>query len=380
MTWPEDRVRSADVREWICSQIPDCEAVDGPTVVYRVNGWSLTARFVVKQRTPRADPRSSQDGSVVCKTAFSPEDATAPHLHRVLQACGTGHVPKMLAWQGRGNQTWLLFAPFEGRVIRDLGDLAPVVKMARTLARIQLGVAALPPGETAGILRLPVEQIPALLEEMLQGIRDKRLCFKEGEPLISYEELASHRDHVARWAGELSAGEWPESIDHPDLHINNAVLLDDGRVLIYDWESATLGCPFFSMDHLLESMQGWKSGPGDLAPARQEGGLAYTPNQVTVRRAYLEEFPGGTLSEREQAFDAAMCLSQVFRAYQHVTFFESLETDYLERPEGRLEKHATIAGYLEEALRRWVVMLQQGVPRSAPQHLPAPTPLCGRPE
>src|SRR5262245_36293370 len=151
MTWPEDRVCSAEVREWIHSQISDCEGVDGPTVVYRVNDWSVTARFALKRAEGKADTAAVRNGSVVCKIAFSPEDATAPILHRLLQVCGTGHVPELLAWQARGSQTWLLFAAFEGQVIRGLGALAPIVEMARAMARIQRCVAALPPIDTAGI-------------------------------------------------------------------------------------------------------------------------------------------------------------------------------------------------------------------------------------
>src|SRR4051812_8631429 len=117
MIWPEDRVSSAEVREWILSQTSDCEGVDGPTVVYRVNAWSLTARFAVKRRAPKADTSSAgRDHSVVCKIAFSPEDATAPLVYRVLQVCGAGHVPELRAWQTCGTQTWLLFTPFSGQV------------------------------------------------------------------------------------------------------------------------------------------------------------------------------------------------------------------------------------------------------------------------
>src|SRR4051812_14250852 len=110
MTWPEDRVSSEEVREWILSQTPGCEGVDGPTVVYRVNAWSLTARFAVKRPAPKPDTTCTiRESSVVCKIAFSSEDATAPLVYRVLQACGAGHVPELRAWQTRGTQTWLLF-------------------------------------------------------------------------------------------------------------------------------------------------------------------------------------------------------------------------------------------------------------------------------
>jgi hypothetical protein len=360
MTWPEEQVSSAEVREWIQSQTPDCVRVDGPTVVYRVNGWGVTARFAVRQSLSKAAASTVCDHSVVCKIAYSPEDAPAPLMHRLLRACAAEHVPELLAWQARGSQTWLLFAAFEGRLIQELGAIEPVIEMARTLARIQQCVATLPPAETAGLLRLPVEQVPSLFEELLRRIREEGLCSRARDPVTLYEALAPFRDHVAGWAQELSAGSWPMSIDHYDLSTNNAVLLGNGRVLIYDWEGATLSCPLFSMDLFLESLRWSDRGPDAPQSIRQESGLAYTPSQIVVRRAYLEEWPWGTLAERERAFDVAMCLSQVQRAYQHVLAFEWLGSDFLASPEGDIEKHSMVAHFLEQAMRRWAVMLQPG--------------------
>ena len=47
----------------------------------------------------------------------------------------------------------------------------------------------------------------------------------------------------------------PPSLDHPDVNGSNAIMLDDGRVILLDWEEATVGCPLFSLDRLLSDAQ-----------------------------------------------------------------------------------------------------------------------------
>ena len=46
--------------------------------------------------------------------------------------------------------------------------------------------------------------------------------------------------------------EIPLSLDHPDVNSSNAIMLDDGRAILLDWEEATVGCPLFGLDRLLD--------------------------------------------------------------------------------------------------------------------------------
>jgi hypothetical protein len=101
MTWPEEQVCSTEVREWIRSQIPLCEGVVGPTVVYRVNGWGVTARFALKRPAEQAGS-AAVDGAVVCKICYSPEDANAPRMHGILREGGRGARPGAAGVAGAG--------------------------------------------------------------------------------------------------------------------------------------------------------------------------------------------------------------------------------------------------------------------------------------
>lgn len=100
----------------------------------------------------------------------------------------------------------------------------------------------------------------------------------------------------------------------------------------------------------------------DRRPSRQESGLSYSPSQIAVRCAYLEELPWGTPAARERGFDVAMCLSPVQRASEHLMYFTSMGREYLACPEGGIEKHSKIAEFLKVAMRRREMMLQPSSP------------------
>jgi hypothetical protein len=57
-------------------------------------------------------------------------------------------------------------------------------------------------------------------------------------------------------------------------------------MLIFDWEGSTVGCPFFSMDLLLEIAGRMDGESAAVIRHRKQNGLAYTPCQIAVRRAY----------------------------------------------------------------------------------------------
>ena len=44
----------------------------------------------------------------------------------------------------------------------------------------------------------------------------------------------------------------PVSIDHSDVNEANAIVPDQGPVVILDWEEAMLGCPLLSLSRLLQ--------------------------------------------------------------------------------------------------------------------------------
>lgn len=199
------------------------------------------------------------------------------------------------------------------------------------LARIQAAIANPPSSETAGIGRTPVDRLPALYDELLGAIERR---FPAGT-LPSLAPLAAARPAVGRWAEDAAAGGWPLSINHLDLHPGNAVRLHNGRTLIFDWEEAELGFPFFALDKLL------------IAAEEQDRAAESDPirasTQAAIRAAYLDELPWGSRAERERAMDLARLLTPIRNAHADLRFADALGWDPSDQ----------VAMWMTLALRRW---------------------------
>jgi hypothetical protein len=185
-----------------------------------------------------------------------------------------------------------------------------------------------------------VARITEMYDELASAVRKRyvtewqasgsNLLRELGMPEDVTKRLGTYQPRVRRWAAELERGQWPLSIHHVDLHANNAVLLPDGEVLIYDWEEADLGFPFFSLDKLLLAAEDPKVG-GSPATA------------AAVRDAYLDALPWGTREERARAFELALLLSPIRYAYADRLFARALGWNAAE----------PVATWVALALKRW---------------------------
>jgi hypothetical protein len=289
---------------------------------------------------------------VVFKATLQPLFFYAPAVYRLLAQAAPRHVPEFLAAEVLGGPTftdtraragwaphvasaqqgrlYALFRPFSGPRVAQSDRPEAAAEMARTAARIQAAVAALPAAARDGVPRVPVESVPEQYEEVLQRIRDYYLPrwlagkghfpAEHGDPRAAFATMQGLAAKVERWTAELAAGGWPESIDHTDLHTSNGVLHEDGSVLIFDWEEAVISCPFFSIEELTSRC----------------GGRA-----AEVQAAYAEALPWGTRRERERAVDLGMWLSPITRAHYFEVFHEEFGfPDRSDRGAAMLARHA----------------------------------------
>lgn len=310
-----------------------------------------------------ADPGWA-DGVVFYACAL-PIYAYAPDVYRLLMRRVPGHVPELLAWTRRGDQLWTLFRRFAGERISAAPSLAALEDLARLMAHIQARSAEAACQEWGEIPRLPVGRLPALFDEILADVRDRHItawqadggtvAARFGLPADPLAALSEYRECVEAWARELEDGGWPETIDHDDLQGDNAVRLPDGRLLLYDWEGAMIGCPFFSLDRLLDDARALDrpreaSPTGDILadiadPTYAGTALAGSPSERAVRDAYLDALPWGTQEARLRAFDLALCLAPIKGA--HVSKVHTLAL-------GKEQAFSTLtAACVGRALRRW---------------------------
>lgn len=320
LSWPAHLVDESAVRGWIRAVLPGKPRVLHPTILHQ-KAWGLTARFPLLPDAATADPH---DG-VIFKASLLPLFAAAPRIYTLLSRHCPDQTPRHLASVAHGAQTWSLFGPLPGDAVGANSDLGVAAAMARTLGEIQAAIALLPAEETAILPRQPLHTLPSLFDVVRDEIetkllpiwREKGNAFDCGElPRDVLDRLTAYRPQVQQWTDALLAGGWPETLDHVDLHTDNAMVHPNGQVMILDWEEAVLSLPFFSLDRLLDDVR-----PGRLLPAgseaREESGKAL------IRSAYLTALPWETESDKEHAFALAMLLAPIKAAYEGIVFAEA---------------------------------------------------------
>lgn len=134
------------------------------------------------------------------------------------------------------------------------------------------------------------------------------------------EVLDAAHSQVTNCAEQVAALGLPRTIDHGDLHGGGNAVQENGGVLIYDWETATFGCPLFSVEKLL--VAAWRldekpegGGPWGYVPG--------TPTQARVRDAYRGALGRADIAER--AFAAAMCLAVVKEMHAEIAWANRME-------------------------------------------------------
>jgi hypothetical protein len=311
--WPEALVAAGAVRSWIASALPGRPQVVGPILIHMAKAWGVTASFALMGVGPARE--------VVFKACLLPRFATsAVRIYPLLDRLCPGAVPHVLATQAQPDgASWLLFDAFDGRPVAETDEIDALLALARTLAQIQVAVADAPETEKAGMPCAPIGMATVWFDATLVDVRGRYAAFWQGigrELAAQFHlppdvagRMATYRPHLAAWARELDRGGWPLTIDHVDLHGENAVVRPDGGILIFDWEEANLSCPFFSLDRLLDDAH-------EMAEERTTEIGRYTPAERALRGAYLATLPWGAAEARVRALDLALCLAPLKTAYE----------------------------------------------------------------
>jgi hypothetical protein len=215
--WPSARIDQDAASRWVASA---CAREVGSPTILQVKSWGVTARFE----------------DVVFKASFAPLFPQVTVVHALLERALPGAAPRLLASARVCGQIWTLFEHIPGPTAHEVGTPAAVMATARALATAQDAVAR---HDLSGIPALDVRAVPRLL---LQDVAD--------QPGELVEWLHGAQPFLQADAEALAA--IPPSVDHPDVNSPTAIVRDEGRVVLIDWEETTVGCPLFSLDRLLE--------------------------------------------------------------------------------------------------------------------------------
>lgn len=325
--WPDQITSISEAKAWIQEVLPEHPTVEGPTALLNVKrlGWGVVARFSV-----------SGCHDVVLKINTLGLFRSAPHAFELVHFARPDHTPPLIAHDSKGDQNWMLFWALDYPTVEEVGKDSLFVEMAREIARIQGIVASLPGSRHAKLPHFSAETIPKQFDELLNLLKtrylpvfDKRRGaylerFGFDIPTDLYKQLLSHRETVQNWTNELISMNWPDALDHVDLHSGNAFSKDDGSIAIIDWEEAQISCPFFSLDRLLEDAADFDISHGYV---RTDPDIDSTPTTLAVKEAYLEMLPWRTTSERMRGLELALNLSPIKTMAEGETFNAALSRE-----------------------------------------------------
>jgi aminoglycoside phosphotransferase (APT) family kinase protein len=263
LAWPDEHIDLDAASQWVASAC-GCE-VDAPEVL-QLKRWGVTARF----------------GSVVLKASYTPLFPQVTGIHALLDQIVPAGAPRLMRSEMVGGQLWTLFEHLQGPTAEEVGTSEALLATAHELARVQASVAKL---DLAGVPALDVRRVPSILLE--DDLSD--------QPAEWVQWLHDAQPALQRDADALA--DVAPSLDHPDVNGSNAIMLDDGRAILLDWEEATVGCPLFSLDRLLSD--------------------AHELSAVdAVASAYFDTFSACELEQLDRAMRLVpLKLAHEFRAY-----------------------------------------------------------------
>ncbi len=261
--WPNEHITLDAASRWIASA---CTGEISEPEILRSKQWGVTARF----------------GSVVFKASFTPLFPQVINVHALLARIVPEGAPRLIASEMVDGQLWTLSEHLEGATAEEMGTIGALEATARELARVQAAVAKL---DLSHLPVFDVRRVPGILLE--DDLSD--------QPVELVQWLRDAQPALQLDADALA--DLPLSLDHPDVNGSNAIIRDDGRAILLDWEEATVGCPLFSLDRLLDDAHG----------------LSVVE---TVRDVYLDTLGAGGPEQVERAMRLVpLKLACEFRAY-----------------------------------------------------------------
>ncbi|WP_152362332.1 phosphotransferase [Microlunatus speluncae] len=272
LSWPEDMVPREEMRAWLSTVLPGHPRIAPQVTPLRVKRWGATGTFLA-------------DGvPIVGKHAQPALYPSGPAVHRFVQDVAPHAIAPMLATEDGPGWQRTAFGLIEGPTAETRG-VHSRVEVARTIAAIQIAAAERPAP------CLPSYQLPDLIDDLVDDV----LSMGDQDPsLLGRLSAAAARLHD--YAEQLASAV-PVSIDHCDLNEANAIIPDQGPVVILDWEEARLGCPLLSLSRLLQAAEPYwdeitdayttgLSSWGDVGPLISRANIVAPVKSVHEARAY----------------------------------------------------------------------------------------------
>lgn len=321
--WDNKHVSIDEIKRWIISSWREAKEIIGPIKVFRSNDWGITALFKIVFN-------EGFEKEIVCKVGFLKIFETSADIYNLLKETVPKSVPNIIKSQFIDGKTWLQFEVFKEKSIDEVNKLQSLIEIAKKMSEIQVRTSEFIKKNKSSISVINIESIMDLFEVLLHRYlkkwieegenisKDLNMSLEVYNSIFNEKSIEELKKKVKDLCEELSEFNIPYSIDHVDLHSGNAAILENGEMLIYDWEEAVFSCPFFSIDKLLD-----EAAKLEGVQEVSSNGL-WTKNEIFIRDNYLLAFNDLENNKKYRAFDAAMCIAPIKYAYQGTFFLKQV--------------------------------------------------------
>lgn len=339
-SWTTNSILLSEVKNWIAFSFPQYSNVYGPTKIHQQSKWGIVTEFMLQD--VKNTNRINSQKPVIFKANFNTICTDIGAIYKLLSQNCRESVPILLATKNKVNEQWMLFELFNGKRVLSSNTLDTSISLVQTLASVQTTIAEVTEEEREKIPHLNLEKIPNYFNDLLEDVKTKylKLWINPERNLMNHykipiniiDRLEEIKPRIQDWVNELLQEKWPDTINHTDLHGNNAIIKNDGHVLIYDWDEAMVGCPFFSLYRLMIHfrLQNPKHSTTTCFPTNMN------ENEIAIRDAYINAIPWKDIRKRRRAFEVARYLSPVLYMKKDCRTLEQLGLDPTEMLAGSI--------------------------------------------
>lgn len=258
-------------------------------------GWTLTGEIEqVRKWCITCVLKAPTSGGDLYFKAVPPTFAREVAVTRLLAELHPENVPSLVA--GDETERWLLLRDFGKAYLGESKNAADWERAVRDFAALQMSMS----GQVEalferGALDYRMETLPEKFDVLLAD--DAML---KPDRHITAEEI--ERAHcllprIKALIAELDSYALPATIVHGDFHVWNTVV-QDGRIVFFDWTDAAVGHPFFDMALFFEALhqaEAFAEQPEAVARLREvylQAWSAFAPMDVLRKALPLGEMVG----------------------------------------------------------------------------------------
>ncbi len=189
--------------------------------------------------------------------------------------------------------------------IRPTKDIVPWKPVIKLFSEVQVGcIEHVPELLTLGIPDWRIVHLPELYAGLLADAESIMVDQPKGLTSEEFNRVQERAPRFAQICDQLAAFGIPETVNHGDFHDGN-VLVNDGRITLFDWGDGCIAHPFISLRTFFVSIE----------IALELDDYSFIPEMQDLLEVYFEPWEKfGSKEKLQEAYFLSRCVASIVKA------------------------------------------------------------------